>query len=90
MSTHYRVGYLDEYGEPLAVFLDSTPDAAPGRLLVYAHTGEHAEAVLSYLSSLPPAGEPLYRSLHDYLTHRYATDLGEPLNLVIDQEGLPK
>ena len=86
----FRVGYLDEYGEPLAVFLDRAHEAAPGRLLVYAHNGEHAEAVLSYLSTLPPAGEPLYRSLHDYLANRYAADPGDPLNLIIDQEGLPR
>ena len=90
MSHDYRVGYLSEGGEPLAVFLDSATEVNAGKLLVYARVGEHSEADVDYLRGLPLADEDLYRTLHTYLSRRYAAGPGDPLNLVIDQEGLPR
>lgn len=90
MSRDYRVGYLTEDGEALAVFLDSGPHTRPGALTVYARLGEHGEAVLDYLRGLPLANERLYHGLHAYLSRRYVEGPGEPLTLVIDQEGLPR
>lgn len=90
MSTDFRVGYLAEDGEPLAVFLDSAAEAGPRGLMVYSRIGEHSDADIRYLRSLPPAGEEQYRPLHTYLSRRYAEDPGDALNLVVDQEGLPR
>lgn len=87
----YRVGYVvEDGGETLAVFLDSGPDCANGRLMSYARVGEHSEASIDYLRERPLAAETQYRALHAYLSRRYAEPPGEPLLLVVDQAGLPR
>ena len=88
--TNFRVAYIDEDGEPLAVFLDSGAEAGPGRLIVYSRVGEHSEADIDYLRRLPLASEATYQQLHAYLSRRYAGDPGQPLTLTIDQEGVPR
>ena len=90
MISNFRVGYLTEDVEALAVFLDSGPEAGSGKLTVYARVGEHSEAAVDYLRGLPLAGEPLYHQLHTYLARRYADGPVEPLNLVVDQSGVPR
>ena len=90
MISDFRVGYLAEDGEALAVFLDSGPETGPGKLTVYARVGEHSEAAISCLRGLSLADEPQYHQLHTYLARRYADGAGEPLNLVVDQSGVPR
>lgn len=90
MSVPYRVGYVVEGTEPLAVFLDSGPQAGHGRLTVYARLGEHAEADIDYLRGLPRATPAHYADLHTYLTRRHAGNPLVPLPLTIDQTGVPR
>lgn len=85
----YRVAYvLEDDGEPLAVFLDSVTDCAPGNVGSYARVGEHSEASIEYVRSRPVAAEADYLPLHTYLSRRYGAGPDEPLNLVVDQAGL--
>ena len=90
MISDFRVGYLAEDVEALAVFLDSGPETGPGKLTVYARVGEHSEAAISCLRGLSLADEPQYHQLHTCLARRYADGAGEPLNLVFDQSGVPR
>lgn len=88
----YRVGYIDEDGEPVAVFIDSTEDCRPGRIMVYARVGEHAEADIEWVRQQPLADSALSAPLHAYLERRYGDPPGEceSLRLVIDQAAVPR
>jgi len=86
----YRVGYIDADGDPVAVFIDSTEDCGPGRIMVYARMGEHSEADIEWVRQQPLADTARSQSLHAYLERRYSEPPGEPLQLVIDQAAVPR
>lgn len=88
----YRVGYVDDGGEPVAVFIDSTQDCRPGRIMVYTRMGEHAEADIEWVRQQPLAELAQSGSLHAYLERRYSDPPGECdcLRLVIDQSAVPR
>lgn len=89
--TDYRVAYVLSDGDPVAVFLDSGPDCNPGYLMTYARVGEHGEGSIEWVREQPLPAEDQYRDLHAYLSRRYADpSQGEPVTLVIDQQGLPR
>ena len=86
----YRVGYIDVDGDPEAVFIDSTPDCQPGRLMIYARMGEHSEADIEWVRQQPLADLASAAPLHMYLERRYSSPPGELLRLVIDQNAVPR
>jgi len=86
----YRVGYIDADVEPVAVFIDSTDDCGPGRIMFCARMGEHSEADIEWVRQQPLADTARSQPLHAYLERRYSEPPGEPLQLVIDQAAVPR
>jgi hypothetical protein len=87
----YRVAYVLSQGEPIAVFLDSSADCNSGNAMTYARAGEHCEGSIDWVRQQPLASADQYRDLHSYLVLRYADPSHRnPVELVIDQEALPR
>lgn len=87
---NYRIGYVDSADEAVAVFIDSADDCNFGMLMSYMRMGEHGEAAIDWIRDQPLAGADLYQGLHRYLSRRYAETPGDPVNLIIDQEAVPR
>lgn len=88
---NYRVGYIvDGDGEPTAVFTDSAADCRPGRVLVFTRRGEHAEADIAWVRRQQLAEPAAWEALHEYLARRYGQPPGECVQLVIDQDAVPR
>lgn len=92
-TTTYRVTYLLEDDRPLAVFLDSGPDAGAEQLMTYSGIDGHNPAQLNYLRTLPRIRQEdraRYLDLHTMLVRRYQDPhYGPPLEVVLTTEPLP-